>query len=66
MPSASVTLQPPRSNAKALLEAFREITFLKGKYAAAKDETVKAELDRLSAELAKLPERWEFYVRKGK
>jgi hypothetical protein len=32
------------------------------KYAAAKDETVKAELDRLTAELAKLPERWEFYV----
>ena len=36
---------------------------LSAKYAASKDETVKAEIDRLIAELAKLPERWEFYVR---
>ena len=29
------------------------------------DEAVKAEIDRLRAELANLPERWEFYVRKN-
>jgi hypothetical protein len=40
-----------------------QIGKLGAKYAASKDETVKAELDRLTAELAMLPERWEFYVR---
>jgi hypothetical protein len=40
-----------------------QIGKLGDKYAASKDETVKAEIDRLTAELAKLPERWEFYVR---
>jgi hypothetical protein len=48
---------------RALLQA--QIGKLGAKYAGAKDETVKAELDRLTAELAKLPERWEFYVRKN-
>jgi hypothetical protein len=46
---------------RGLLQA--QIGKLGAKYAASKDETVKAELDRLTAELAKLPERWEFYVR---
>ena len=32
-------------------------------YTRSQDEAIKAELDRLTAELAKLPERWEFYVR---
>ena len=40
-----------------------QIGKLGDKYAASKDETVKAEIDRLTAELAKLPERREFYVR---
>jgi hypothetical protein len=40
-----------------------QIGKLGAKYAASKDETVKAELDRLTAELAKLPERWEFISR---
>ena len=46
---------------RALLHA--QIGKLGAKYAASKDETVKAELDRLTAKLTKLPERWEFYVR---
>ena len=41
---------------------YGQIGKLGAKYATSK-ETVKAELDRLTAELAKLPERWEFYVR---
>jgi len=32
-------------------------------YKKTKDAAVKTELDRLTAELEKLPERWEFYVR---
>jgi len=32
-------------------------------YKKANDPTVKAELDRLAAELEKLPERWDSYVR---
>ena len=46
---------------RTLLEA--SIGKLGAKYTASKGETVKAEFDRLTAELAKLPERWEFYVR---
>jgi hypothetical protein len=46
------------------LRLYEEIGKLGGRYAKTKDETVKAEIDRLSGELAKLPERWEFYVRK--
>jgi hypothetical protein len=41
----------------------REVTQLIIQHAQSKDETVKAEIDRLTAELAKLPERWEFYAR---
>jgi hypothetical protein len=32
-------------------------------YKKTKDAAVKMELDRLTAELEKLPERWDFYVR---
>ena len=46
---------------RALLQA--QIGKLGAKYAASKDETVKAELDRLTAELAKMPERWDFVSR---
>jgi hypothetical protein len=46
---------------RALLHG--QIGKLGAKYAASKGETVKAELDCLTAELAKLPERWEFYVK---
>jgi len=44
-----------------LLQA--QIEKLGAKYAASKDEIVKVELDRLTAELAKRLERWEFCVR---
>ena len=46
---------------RTLLHA--QIDKLGAKYAVSKNETVKAEIDRLTTELAKLPERWEFYVR---
>jgi hypothetical protein len=48
---------------KVKRELHGQIGKLGAKYAASKDETVKAELDRLTAELAKLPERWEFISR---
>jgi hypothetical protein len=47
---------------RALLQ--RHIRKLAAQYARSKDETVKDEFDRLTAELAKLAERWEFYIRK--
>jgi hypothetical protein len=37
-----------------------QIGTLNYRYRKTKDEAVKAELDRLTAELDKLPERWEF------
>jgi len=40
-----------------------QIVRLVRQYARSNDKTVKAELDRPRAELAKLPARWEFYVR---
>jgi hypothetical protein len=46
---------------RALLQV--RITRLVIQYTRSQDEAVKAELDRLTAELAKIPERWEFYVR---
>jgi len=39
------------------------INKLNYRYTKTKDPAVKAELDRLAAELEKLPEPWEFYVR---
>ena len=47
---------------RALL--LRRIVSLSSQYRRTNDETVTAELDRLTGELAKLPERWEF-VSKG-
>jgi len=32
-------------------------------YKKTNDSAVKAEIERLTAELEKLPERWDFYVR---
>ena len=46
---------------RALLK--RQITELAMQYAHSKDGIVKVKIDRLTAELAKLPERWVFYVR---
>jgi hypothetical protein len=46
---------------RALLQV--RITRLVIQYTRSQDEALKAELDCLTAELAKLPERWEFYVR---
>jgi hypothetical protein len=45
---------------RALLQI--RITRLVIQYTRSQDEAVKAELNRLTAELAKFPERWEFYV----
>ena len=46
---------------RALLQV--RIVRLTGQYGRTKDETVKAEVDRLRAELANLPERWDFISR---
>jgi hypothetical protein len=46
---------------RALLQG--RIVSLARQYGRTKDETVKAEIDRLTAEPAKLPERWEFISR---
>jgi hypothetical protein len=43
---------------RALL--YEQIGKLGGRYAKTKDAKVKAEIDRLVAELANMPERWEF------
>jgi hypothetical protein len=46
---------------RALLQGW--IVSLTGQHGRTKEETVKAEINRLTAELAKLPERWEFISR---
>ena len=49
------------SNVRYLLQT--QIKRLNNRYRKTKDAAVKAELDRLTAELEKLPERWEFIAR---
>jgi len=46
---------------RALLQG--QIAGLVAQYAKSKDATIKAAIDRLTAELAKMPVRWDFYVR---
>ena len=40
-----------------------QVAKLNYQYQRTKDTAIKAEIDRLTAELARLPERWEFVAR---
>ena len=51
------------SNVRQLLQT--QIKRLENRYRKTKDTAVKAEIDRLTAELERLPERWTFVARKG-
>ena len=50
-------------NVRKLLSA--QIGAFNYRYKKKRDEADKAEVDRLTAELEKLPERWEFRARGG-